>query len=308
MNLNKTDSSFSPGYSSPEFYYQRSVDSNNKLDTDNKILKGNISPEIYISAETTGINFRVPTMFNHNLNSAIGLVQSLVSAAIVIEDKLRDIKSLARESDGATSLTIRKIEDSIISIANDFEWNGIRYMKGQAEHNQTTPLRKLTIGTGVDTASNLSMSFKSFNPTSAVKTDRGSALENLKPMNIDNLHATNTHAYGSAVLHSTLSNSSLLHTHTVEMRDQTILQINAAIDGVKREKARLKGYLTQLSDISNPDPSKLIKKSIYTDQTMDVERAYKIAIFIENKLPKFSDENIFPSEKINESAINELLH
>ena len=181
-------------------------------------------------------------------------------------------------------------------------------MKGEAGHNQTTPLRKLTIDTGVDAASNLNMSFKSFNPTSAVKTDRGSELETLNPMNIDKSHATDTHAYGSAVLHSTLGNSSLLHTHTVEMRDQTILQINAAIDGVKREKARLKGYLTQLSDISNPDPSKLIKKSIYTDQTMDVERAYKIAIFIENKLLKFSDKNIFPSEKINESTMNELLH
>ena len=79
MNLNKTDSSFSPGYSSPEFYYQRSVDSNKKLDTDYKAIKGQFQPGSLTLApnRTAALIFEFATMFNHNLNSAIGLVQSI---------------------------------------------------------------------------------------------------------------------------------------------------------------------------------------------------------------------------------------
>jgi hypothetical protein len=308
MNLIKTDSSFSPGYSSPEFYYQRPIKSTDHLDTDIKLLKGSFSSEVNISAESKSRKFRVPTIFNHNLNNAIGLVQSIVAAAIVIEKKLGDIKTLAKENHGATSQAIKKVEESIIGIANGFKWNGIHYMAGEGEQNRKTQPRKLIISTGPEPTSELQIKFKSFNPTSAVKTEKGLDLVTLNPMNIDNSYETGTHAYGSAVLHSSLSNSSLLHTHTMEKRDQTIIQISTAIDGVKQERTRLEGYLTQLNDIPKTDPNELFKKSNYISQTIDFEKAYEITIFVENELPKNLNRNVFPKENISDSILNELLH
>ena len=308
MNLIRTNTSFSPGYSSPEFYYQRAVDSKNQLGTDKNILKGNLNSEIYINAKAISNSLRISTIINHNINNAIGLIQSIVSAAVIIENKLGDMKAVVKKNDRAASQDIKEIENSLIGIANDFSWNGIRYMASDEGGNQGIAPRKLIIKTGLEATSDFHMSFKSFNPKSAIGTEQSLELATWNHINISKLHDSDTHAYGSGVLYSSLSYASHLHTHTRAMRDQTIIQISRAIDGIKREKIRLEGYLRQLNDISENNQSESLNKSNYVNQSVGVKQAYEIAISLESEFPKNWDKDIFPREKINISTLNELLH
>jgi flagellin-like hook-associated protein FlgL len=308
MSLIRTDSSFSPGYSSPEFYRQRSVDSKNQLNNDTKILKDVLNSKSSVNVKAIDNKLRVSTIFNHNTNSAIGLVQSIISAAVIIENKLGDIRALAKKNGGEISQDIREIEESIIGIANDFSWNGIHYMAGKAGNNQETAPRKLVIKKTIEATSSLQMSFKSFNPISAVGTEH-----NLEPAtwdhpNISKLEGPDAHAYGSAVLYSNLSNISHLDTHTRAMRDQTIIQISRAIDGIKREKVRLEVYLGQLGDIHKTIQNESLNRSNYMKQSMDVERAYKIAEFFKNKVSINLYEEYPMQKKINVSRLHGLVN
>ena len=308
MNLIKTDARFSPGYNSPEFYYQRSAESKNKFTIEKEISNINLNSVSHIDAKMMGDKLRAPTISNYNINNAIGLVQSVASASLIIENKLGDMKTLIKENNITTNQAIKKIEESIISIANDFTWNGIHYMAGVDGGNQKAPLRKLIVNTGVDAKSSLKIPFKSFNPTSAVGSNQNLGLATLNLSQISNLNDIDTHAYGSAVLYSNFRNPSYLDTHTKAMREQAVIQIDKAIDGVKSERMRLEGYLTQLNSISENNQSESLSRSNYRHQNLDVERAYKIAIFLENEMPKNVNKDIFPSDKFSISRLNELLH
>ena len=308
MNLIKTDARFSPGYNSPEFYYQRSAESKNKFTIEKEISNINLNSVSHIDAKMMGDKLRAPTISNYNINNAIGLVQSVASASLIIENKLGDMKTLIKENNITTNQTIKKIEESIISIANDFTWNGIHYMAGVDEGNQKAPLRKLIVNTEVEAKSSLKISFKSFNPTSAVGSNQNLGLATLNLSQISNVNDLDTHAYGSAVLYSNFKNPSYLDTHTKAMREQAVIQIDKAIDGVKSERMRLEGYLTQLNSISENNQSESLSRSNYEHQNLDVERAYKIALFLENEMPKNVNKDIFPLDKLSTSRLNELLH
>jgi len=308
MNLIRTNTSFSPGHSSPEFYYQRSVDSKNQLDIDKKILRVNFNSKSYINAESIGNKFRVSTIFNHNINSAIGLVQSIVSAAVIIENKLEDIRVLANKNEGDTAQAIKEIEESVIDIAKNFSWNGINYMAGKEGNNQNSVPRKLSIKKELETTRGLQMSFKSFNPISAVSAKQSLESATWNQFNISKRDDLDTHAYGSAVLYSNAKSSSNLDTHTRATRDQTIIQVSKAIDGITLEKSRLEDYLRKLNDIHETNQSESLNKSNYINQSIDAEQAYQIATFLENEMLKNSNKDIFPREKISIFKLNELLH
>jgi len=308
MNLIKTDTRFSPGYNSSEFYYQKSADSKNKFTVEKEILNINLNSVSYIAAKMMGDKLRAPTISNYNINNAIGLVQSVASASLIIENKLGDMKTLIKENNTTTNQAIKKIEESIISIANDFSWNGVHYMAGVDGRNHKAVLRKLIVNTGVEAKSSLKIPFKSFNPASAVGSNQNLGLATLNLSQISNLNDIGTHAYGSAVLYTSLGNASYLNTNTKAMREQTAIQIDKAIDGVKSERMRLEGYLTQLNNISENNQSESLSNSNYMHQNLDIERAYKIAIFLENEIPKTLNKDIFPLDKFSISKLNELLH
>jgi hypothetical protein len=302
MNLIQTNTSLASGYNSSEFNYQRSIESKNKLSADNKIL------ENYINTDTTSSGLRDLAISNHNTNSAIGLVQSIDAAATIIESKLGDIKTLAMQNKGSTFRAIKKIQESIKDIANNFSWNGTNFMVGDGENNQKTTLRNFIVNTGADAKSDLQMNFKSFNPMSAVST--GESLELTMPNlpDLNKLPVTDTHAYGNAALYSKLRKDSYLHTHTKAMRDQAVIQISRAIDGVKRERDRLESYLTRLNNIAETNQSEQLNKSNYMGQRIDLERAYQIAISLKNEIQINPSRKSTVQENINVSRLHGLLN
>ena len=308
MNLIRTDSSFSPGYSSPEFYHQRSAESKIQLNTDKKIFKDAAYSESYVDVKPIDNIFRVSTIFNHNTNSAISLVQSIISAAVIIENKLGDIIALAEKNDADISQDIRGIAESIIGIANDFSWNGIHYMAGEEGNNQETAPRKLTIKKELETEGGLEMSFKSFNPVSAVGTEHSLQPTTWNHSNISKLDGLGSHTYGSAVLYSHSSNGFNLDTQTRATRDQTIMQVSRAIDGIKREKIRLESYLEKLDDIHKPVQSESLNRSNHINQSMDVETAYQIAEFFKNEVSVNTSREYPMQKKINVSRLHALVN
>ena len=58
MNLIKTDARFSPGYNSPEFYYQRSAESKNKFTIEKEISNINLNSVSHIDAKMMGDKLR----------------------------------------------------------------------------------------------------------------------------------------------------------------------------------------------------------------------------------------------------------
>ena len=288
--------------------YQRQAELTTQLPINNTQSKRNLGSQISIKAESINSNLITAELTTRNVNEATALIQSVQDAATLIENKFVDMKALAIQNSGCNCQAMRKTQESIRDISNSFSWNGTNFLAGGGENNQKTTLRNFTVSTDGDTKNDIQIGFKSFNPMSAVDTD--GSLEPLVP-NLPDLNksaGTDTHAFGDAALYSKLNEDAYLHTHTNAMKEQAIIQISRAIDGIKSERERLSGFLKRLNNISENNQGQTSNKSKYTSQIVGSNQADRIATYLKTEILSNSTDAKLTQLNIKSADFNRLLN
>jgi len=287
--------------------YQRPTEPVISLPIKNIQSESSLISKDYIKTGATNKALMNAELVSRNINNAMSLVQSVEETAALIENKFGDMKALAIQG-GCACQTMRKIQESIKDISNDFLWNGKNFMEGGGENNQKTTARKMTITTGGETKDNLQLSFKSFNPLSAVDTD-GSlepTIPNLPDLNRSS--GTDTHAYGDAALYSKLNKDAYLHIHTKTMREQAVIQIDRAIDGIQSERERLVDYLKQLNNLSETNQTNALNKKEYMNQKIGTKQADQLAVYLKNEILGSPVNKNLEQLNISPTALKRLLN
>jgi hypothetical protein len=288
--------------------YQRQAELTTQLPINNTQSKRNLGSQISIKAESINSNLITAELTTRNVNEATALIQSVQDAATLIENKFVDMKALAIQNSGCNCQAMRKTQESIRDISNSFSWNGTNFLAGGGENNQKTTLRNFTVSTDGDTKNDIQIGFKSFNPMSAVDTD--GSLEPLVP-NLPDLNksaGTDTHAFGDAALYSKLNEDAYLHTHTNAMKEQAIIQISRAIDGIKSERERLSGFLKRLNNISETNSNKTSNKDRYEEKIIDANQAGRIATNLKNEILSSSTDVKLSQLSIGSAEVSRLLN
>lgn len=288
--------------------YQRQAELTTQLPINNTQSTRNLSSQISIKAESINSNLIRAELTTRNVNEATALIQSVQDAATLIENKFVDMKALAIQNSGCNCQAMRKAQESIRDISNSFSWNGTNFLAGGGENNQKTTLRNFTVSTDGDTKNDIQIGFKSFNPMSAVDTD--GSLEPLVP-NLPDLNksaGTDTHAFGDAALYSKLNEDAYLHTHTNAMKEQAIIQISRAIDGIKSERERLSGFLKRLNNISETNSNKTSNKDRYEEKIIDANQAGRIATNLKNEILSSSTDVKLSQLSIGSAEVSRLLN
>ena len=288
--------------------YQRQAELTTQLPINNTQSKRNLGSQISIKAESINSNLITAELTTRNVNEATALIQSVQEAATLIENKFVDMKALAIQNSGCNCQAMRKAQESIRDISNSFSWNGTNFLAGGGENNQKTTLRNFTVSTDGDTKNDIQIGFKSFNPMSAVDTD--GSLEPLVP-NLPDLNksaGTDTHAFGDAALYSKLNEDAYLHTHTNAMKEQAIIQISRAIDGIKSERERLSGFLKRLNNISETNSNKTSNKDRYEEKIIDANQAGRIATNLKNEILSSSTDVKLSQLSIGSAEVSRLLN
>ena len=288
--------------------YQRQAELTTQLPINNTQSKRNLGSQISIKAESINSNLITAELTTRNVNEATALIQSVQDAATLIENKFVDMKALAIQNSGCNCQAMRKTQESIRDISNSFSWNGTNFLAGGGENNQKTTLRNFTVSTDGDTKNDIQIGFKSFNPMSAVDTD--GSLEPLVP-NLPDLNksaGTDTHAFGDAALYSKLNEDAYLHTHTNAMKEQAIIQISRAIDGIKSERERLSGFLKRLNNISETNSNKTSNKDRYEEKIIDANQAGRIATNFKNEILSSSTDDKLSQLSIGSVEVSRLLN
>jgi len=268
----------------------------------------NLNSQVYIKTDGANQALVNAELATRDINTATALVQSVTEAATLIESKLVDMEALAMQEGGCPCQTMRKAQESIRDISNNFSWNGTNFLEGSGENNQKTTLRDFNVASGTGKKDDFQISFKSFNPMSAVDTD--GSLEPTSP-NLPDLNkssGTDTHAYGDAALYSSLNEDAYLHTHTNAMKEQAIIQIGRAIEGIQSERKRLGGYLEQLSNYSEANQSKAVNEKWHKDQEIDANKAKKVTAYLKNEILRSSVDTSLAQSIINPAAFSRLLN
>ena len=288
--------------------YQRQAELTTQLPINNTQSKRNLGSQISIKAESINSNLITAELTTRNVNEATALIQSVQDAATLIENKFVDMKALAIQNSGCNCQAMRKAQESIRDISNSFSWNGTNFLAGGGENNQKTTLRNFTVSTDGDTKNDIQIGFKSFNPMSAVDTD--GSLEPLVP-NLPDLNksaGTDTHAFGDAALYSKLNEDAYLHTHTNAMKEQAIIQISRAIDGIKSERERLSGFLKRLNNISETNSNKTSNKDRYEEKIINANQAGRIATNLKNEILSSSTDVKLSQLSIGSAEVSRLLN
>lgn len=271
----QTNDTAGTSYRPPNFQNQNAIGSINQLSADRTLPTAAPNSSTYIQASSATSSLRNLSLNTQNINDAMGLVQSVDSSASEIEGKLYDMQAIAMKETQCACQQIKKAQESIKDIANNFSWNERNFMIGGGENDETTTTLNYNLST--TSADTLRMSFKSFNPKSAV--DTGGRTEPKTP-NLPDLNSstgTDTHAYGNAALYSNLNAKNHLHVHSKAARDNAIIQINRAIDGVKSERSRLAMYLEELNLLAEKSQKKSFNQNIEINEMGNTEQAHRIA-------------------------------
>jgi len=288
--------------------YQRQAEITSQVPIKNTQSKINISSQISVKTESINSNLIRAELSTRNINEATALIQSVQESATLIETKFVDMKALAMQNGGCNCQAMRKAQESVRDLSNNFSWNGTNFLAGGGENNQKTSLRNFSVSTGTGAKDDFQISFKSFNPMSAVDTD--GSLEPLTP-NLPDLNkssGTDTHAFGDAALYSKLNQDAYLHTHTKAMKEQAVIQITRAIEGIKSEKERLGGYLDELTHISETNQSKTLDKNKYQGQGPDIKQPDQLAIYLKNEIRRGSIDVKLAQLNIDATTFNRLLN
>ena len=245
-----------------------------RLSTSSLSVETNIKAAADLGAVNSARTFEKTTQ---GINNATALVQSIDSSAADIADRLNQMKAKALGESGCGC--IKKLQESIREIANNYSWKGINYMIGGGEGNQETTTMKVSVEVEPTSNETLVIELKSFDPMSAV--DTSGELEPSTP-NLPDLNksaGTDSHVYGDAAMYSGLAEDRFLHTHTKELKEHTLLQLNRAMDGILSERQRLTAYLSELNLYAESSQKENLKSIVANKQIANPERAVDIANF-----------------------------
>jgi flagellin-like hook-associated protein FlgL len=265
-------------------------------------------------------------MATRNVNDAIGLVNSIDTAAQNIQNSLIRMKTVSMsESDLLVNLYggdkgricdfLQQTEEAIIAIAVGHSWNGLNYMIGGGENDHTTTVYTFDAWAGGSGATgNLQMTFKSWHPHSAIdRTMAHGIYGDPADPDIPVLNATagtDTHAYGDAAMYRGNPNvfaEGHLHGDTQEAIDHTIIQLDRAIAGVTNERARLGAYMKRLSKIADNVQGGALSAQRTESQVVDADYAHAAAEFSKNEILKKSSMAIIAQANRRGSKLLELL-
>ena len=243
-----------------------------QLSVSQKTSKVNLNSVVYIKSTSTP-ELTSAGIASRNINEATALIQSIDDSAQVVEGKLNEMKTLAVRGTGCACQAMQRQLESIKDVANNFSWNGRNYMVGDGQNDQSTSALDLVVDTANEKTENLKLTFKSFNPMSAVDTD--GSIDPVKP-NLPDLNksaGTDTHAYGDAAMYSGLNKDDYLHIHNESIRNHTILQLTRATDGITAERTRLASYINQLTHMQEKVQPGDLDPNKKTNQILDIEYA-----------------------------------
>ena len=278
MNTISETTNNTAGYNFFNFQSQQPINAITKATPETRISTSTLSVETRIraAADMKAVNSaRDFEKTSQEINNATALVQSIDSSAAEIEGKLNQMKAKALGESGCGCM--RKLQESIRDIANSYSWNGINYMVGGGEGNQNTTTMKISVEVETSPKKSVDIELKSFDPMSAVDTE--GELDPSTP-NLPDLNksaGTDSHVYGDAAMYSGLSEDKFLHTHTKELKEQTLLQLARAMDGISSERSRLKAYLRELDLYAESSQKESLRKIVASNQIRSSERAIDVA-------------------------------
>ena len=280
MNTIPETTNNTAGYNFFNFQNQQPISPVIKATPATRLSTSSLSVETSIKAAADMVAVNSATTFEkttQGINNATALVQSIDSSAADISDKLNQMKAKALGESGCGCM--RKLQESIREIANNYSWNGVNYMIGGGEGNQETTTMKINAEMEPKSNKSLEIELKSFDPMSAV--DTSGELEPSTP-NLPDLNksaGTDSHVYGDAAMYSGLSEDKFLHTHTKELKEQSLLQLARALDGVSSERSRLKAYLQELNLYAESSQRENLRTIVASNQIVSSERAVDVAKF-----------------------------
>ena len=297
------------GYNFFNFQNQQPINAVTKAAAENRISTSSLSVETRIQAAAdmgavnSASNFEKSTQ---EINNATALVQSIDSSAAEIEGKLNQMKAKALAESGCGCM--RKLQESIRDIANSYSWNGVNYMVGGGEGNQNTTTMKISVKVEAAPKKSIDIELKSFDPMSAVDTK--GKLDPSTP-NLPDLNksaGTDSHVYGDAAMYSGLSEDKFLHTHTKELKEQSLLQLTRALDGLSNERSRLKAYLRELNLYAESSQKENLRTIVASNQIVSSERAVDVAKFSISEFLRDQTSGILSIFDQSESKLQVLLN
>ena len=267
-----------------------SIESMRVLASGTKTLKSGLNPSSYTRATDAMNSVHSLGSVVRGINNAISLVRTMDVTAGLIQEKLHHMQQLAMTvtdtqlegwlgDQGKICLAMRQAQDTVVSIANAFDWNGQNFMIGGGEANATNTNQTFNVRTGLGTNQTVQFVFKSFAPRSTVDTNG-----NINGPNLADLNATagtDTHAYGDAAFYygtgATVNRGRYLHLDTPTMAANALLQLERALDGVTTERSRVSSYINRLEDIAEESSSQSTNTKRLKSQLMDADYATRTA-------------------------------
>jgi flagellin len=278
-----------------------------QLSVSQKTSKVNLNSVVYIKSTSTP-ELTSAGIASRNINETTALIQSIDDSAQAVEGKLNEMKNLAVRGTGCACQAMQRQLESIKDIANNFSWNGRNYMVGDGQNDQSTSALDLVVDTANEKTENLKLTFKSFNPMSAVDTD--GSIDPVKP-NLPDLNksaGTDTHAYGDAAMYSGLNKDDYLHIHNESIRNHTILQLTRATDGITAERARLASYINQLTHLQEKIQPEGLNANQQRNQILDIEYAKGITEISKTEILKNSSVAIMAQANHEGKNLAQLLN
>ena len=309
MNTIPETTNNTAGYNFFNFQNQQPISPVIKATPATRLSTSSLSVETNIKAAADMVAVNSATTFEkttQGINNATALVQSIDSSAADISDKLNQMKAKALGESGCGCM--RKLQESIREIANNYSWNGVNYMIGGGEGNQETTTMKINVEMEPKSNKSLEIELKSFDPMSAV--DTSGELEPSTP-NLPDLNksaGTDSHVYGDAAMYSGLAEDRFLHTHTEELKKHTLLQLNRAMDGILSERKRLTAYLSELNLFAESSQKENSRTLIANRQIASPERAVDVANFSISKFLKDQTSTVLSLFDQSEPKLQVLLN
>ena len=298
-------------YNSPGFQNPQRVDAVAQITPKSRVSTSSISVETILKAAADTGTVKATRSFEsqtQKVNNAISLVQSIDASAAIIESTLNEMKTLAMRNSGCGCQAMKRAQESIRDVANNFSWGGINYMVGGGQSDQTTTLMKINVPIGNDPKDDLEISLKSFDPMSAVDTDGELAPEIPNLPNLNKSEGTDTHVYGDAAMYSGLNEDRFLHTHTQAMRDNAIIQLTRALEGITDERERLANYLADLNLLAEDSQEKIWGNDIKVARILDPMHAIELAESSISQMLQGSTTTLLKLFESSESKLQILLN
>ena len=267
----------------------------------------------YVQSANATTSVRSLAMGVQNTNQAIALIQSIDTTASRISNQLLEIKDRAMlvqdtiESNYANDAGIlcdfvEFAMESIIEMVNNHSFSGRNFMIGGGENSSTTTALPYTVNTtgNSSTGGSIQMTLKSFHPYStwSMNAPFYGDPDNPDTPDLNAAAGTDTHAYGNASLYGgslarfnagqlLRPDGSLLypsamreanwHTDTFDGTTHTLIQADRAIAGITAERARLGGYLSQLTRTAETSLDSLEEAKRLKSQIVDTDYAKEVA-------------------------------